>query len=50
LVGCVKYSDLYNDLEENEDTSSTSSHLNDSDRDHCMKKMQHKIPTLPQIA
>ena len=50
LVGCMKYSDLYNDLEENEDTSSTSSHVNESDRDHCMKKMQHKIPTLPQIA
>ena len=50
LVGCMKYSDLYNDLEENEDTSSTSSHANESDRDHCMKKMQHKIPTLPQIA
>ena len=38
LVGCMKYSDLYNDLEENEDTSSTSSHANESDRDHCMKK------------
>ena len=50
LVGCMKYSDLYNDLEENEDTSSTSSHANESDRDHCMKKIQRKIPTLPQIA
>ena len=50
LVGSVKYSDLYNDLEENEDTSSTCRHASESDRDHCMKKMQRKIPTLPQVA
>ena len=50
LVGCMKYSDLYSDLEDTEDTSSTSSHANESDRDYCMKKMKHKIPTLPQIA
>jgi len=50
LVGCVKYSDLYNDLEENEDTSSTCRHANESDRDYYTKKMQCKIPTLPQVA
>ena len=38
LVSSVKYSDLYNDLEENEDTSSTCQHSSKSDRDHCMKK------------
>jgi hypothetical protein len=32
LVGSVKYSDLYNDLEENEDTSSTCRHSSESDR------------------
>ncbi len=50
LVGSMKYSDLYNDLEECEDTSSMNSHANESDRDHCMNKMQDKIPTLQQIA
>lgn len=50
LVGCVKYSDLYNDLEENEDTSSTCRHANESDRDYYTKKMQCKIPTLQQVA
>ena len=50
LVGCVKYSNLYNDLEENEDTSSTCRHANESDRDYYTKKMQCKIPTLPQVA
>ncbi len=50
LVGCVKYNDLYNDLEENEDTSSTCRHANESDRDYYTKKMQCKIPTLPQVA
>ena len=42
LVGYVKYSDLYDDLEENEDTSSTCRHANESDRDHCMKKCNAK--------
>lgn len=50
LVGSVKYSNLYNDLTENEDTSSTCRHANKNDRDLCTKKMQHKIPTLPQVA
>ena len=50
LVGCIKYSDLYNELEDNEDSSSTSSHTYESDIDHSMKKLQHKIPTLTQIA
>ena len=50
LIGSMKYSDLYNDLEECEDTSSTSSQANKSDRDHCMNKIQDKIPTLQQIA
>ncbi len=49
LVGGVKYSDLYIDSDEDEDTSSTSSYVNKSDKDHG-KNMQCKIPTLPQIA
>jgi hypothetical protein len=50
LVGCMKYSDLYNELEDNEDSSSTNSHTYEGDIDHSMKKLQHKIPTLTQIA
>ena len=50
LVGYVRYIDLYDDLEEKEDTSSMCRHVNEGDEDHCMKKMQCKIPTLPQIA
>ena len=45
LVGSVKYSDLYNDSDEEEDTSSTSFF-----KDHGRKKQQRKIPSLPQIA
>ena len=44
LVGSVKYSDLYNDSDEEEDTSSTSFF-----KDHGRKK-KRKIPSLPQIA
>ena len=50
LVGYVRYIDLYDDLEEKEDTSSMCRHVNEGDEDHFMKKMQCKIPTLPQIA
>jgi hypothetical protein len=45
LVGGVKYSDLYIDSDEDEDTSSTSSYVNESDKDHGKKirnvKYQH---------
>ena len=50
LVGGVKYSDLYIDSDEDEDTSSTSSYVNESDKDHGKKNTQCKIPTLPQIS
>ena len=38
LVGYVRYIDLYDDLEEKEDTSSMCRHVNEGDEDHCMKK------------
>ncbi len=45
LVGGVKYSDLYIDSNEDEYTSSTSSYVNESDKDHGKKtrnvKYQH---------
>ncbi len=45
LVGGVKHSDLYIDSNEDEDTSSTSSYVNESDKDHGKKirnvKYQH---------
>ena len=50
LVGGGKYSDLYIDSDEDEDTSSTSSFVNESDKDHGKKKAKRNIPTLPQIA
>jgi len=50
LVGGVKYSDLYIDSDEDEYTSSTSSSVNKSDKDHGKKKAKRNIPTLPQIA
>jgi hypothetical protein len=50
LVGGVKYSDLYIDSDEDEDTSSTSSFVNESDKEHGKKKKDRKIPTLPKIA
>jgi hypothetical protein len=50
LVGGVKYSDLYIDSDKNEYTTSTSSSVNESDKDHGKKKMKRNIPTLPQIA
>ncbi len=42
LVGGVKYSDLYIDSDENEDTSSTSSFVNERDNDHGKKKRNVK--------
>ena len=50
LVGGVKYSDLYIDSNEDEYTSSTSSSVNKSDKDHGKKKAKRNIPTLLQIA
>ena len=50
LVGGVNYSDLYIDSDEDEDTSSTSSLVNESDKEHGKKKKERKIPTLPKIA
>ncbi len=40
LVGSVKYSDLYIDSDENEYTTSTSSSVNESDKDHGKKKKE----------
>ncbi len=48
LVGGVKYSDIYIDSDEDEDTSSTNDYVNNNDKGQ--DKTQHKIPTLPQIA
>ena len=45
LVGSVIYSDLYDDFDNEEDTSSTSSY-----KDHDRTKKQRKIPSLLQIA
>jgi hypothetical protein len=42
LEGSVKYSDLYIESDEEEDTSSTSTY-----KDHGRKKKQRKIPSLP---
>jgi hypothetical protein len=50
LVGGVKYSDLYIDSNEDEDASSTNSYVTNNDKGHEKNKIQHKIPTLPQIA
>jgi len=50
LIGSVNYSDLYIDSDEDEDTSSTSSFVNESDKEHGKKKKERKIPTLPKIA
>ncbi len=48
LVGGVKYSDIYINSDEDEDTSSTNDYMNNKDKD--LDKTQHKKPTLPQIA
>jgi hypothetical protein len=48
LVGGVKYSDIYIESNEDEDTSSKDDYVNNNDKGH--DKTQHKIPTLPQIA
>jgi hypothetical protein len=50
LVGGVKYSDIYIDSDEDEETSSTNDYVNNNDKGHDKNKTQHKIPTLPQIA
>jgi hypothetical protein len=50
LVGSVNYSDLYIDSDEDEDTSSTNSLVNKSDKEHGKKKKERKIPTLPKNA
>jgi hypothetical protein len=50
LVGGVKYSDLYIDSDEDKDTSSTYSYVTNNDKGHDKNNIQHKIPTLPQIA
>jgi hypothetical protein len=42
LVGGVKYSDLYIDSDEDEDTSTTSSFVNERDKDHGKKKRNIK--------
>ncbi len=46
LVGGVKYSDLYIDSDEDEDTSSTSSFVNERDKDHGKKKRNVKYQHL----
>ncbi len=50
LVGGVKYSNLYIDSDEDEDTSSTNNYVTINDKCHDKNKIQHKIPTFPQIA
>ncbi len=50
LVGGVKYSDLYIDSDEDEDTSSTNSYVTNNDKCHDKNNNQHKVPTLPKIA
>ena len=50
LVGGVKYSDLYIDSDEEEETSSTESYVTNNDMDHEKNNTLHKVPTLPQIA
>jgi hypothetical protein len=50
LVGSVKYSDIYINSNEDEDTSFTNDYVNNNDKGHDKNKTQHEIPTLPQIA
>ncbi len=50
LVGGVKYSDLYIDSNEDEDNSSTNSHVAKNDKDQDKNNNRQKIPTLPKIA
>jgi hypothetical protein len=50
LVGGVKYSDLYIDSNEDEDTSSANIYVTNNDKGHDKNNIQHKIPTLPQLA
>jgi hypothetical protein len=50
LVGGVKYSDLYIDSNEDEDTSSTNSCGTNNYKGHDQNNTQHNIPTLPKIA
>jgi hypothetical protein len=48
--GSVKYSYLYIDSNEDKDTSSANSYVTNNDKGHDKNNIQHKIPTLPQIA
>ena len=50
LVGGVKYSGLYIDSNEDEDTSSTKRYVTNNDKGHDKNNTQHKILTLPKIA
>ncbi len=50
LVGGVKYSDIYINSDEDEETSSANGYVNNNDKGHDKNKTQHKIPPLPQIA
>ncbi len=47
LVGGVKYSDIYIESDDDEDTSSMDDYMNNNDKG-C-NKTQQKIPTLTQI-
>ncbi len=48
LVDSEKYSDIYINSDEDEDTSSTNDYVNSNDKGQ--DKTQHKMPILPQIA
>jgi hypothetical protein len=50
LVGGVKYSDLCIDSNEDEDNSSTNSHVTNNDKDQDKNNNRQKILTLPKIA
>jgi hypothetical protein len=50
LVGGVKCSDLYIDFNEDEDNSSTNSHVTNNDKDQDKNNNRQKILTLPKIA
>jgi hypothetical protein len=42
LVGSVKYSDIYIDSDEDDDTSSTNDYVNKNDKGHGKNKTQNK--------
>ena len=50
VVGGVKYSELYIDSNEDEDNSSTNSHVTNNDKDQDKNNNRQKILTLPKIA